>query len=49
VLQAARPPDHHAYRRDSACRYIGALGVDAVHAAVLGALRRTAVRDEAPA
>jgi len=49
VLQAARPPDHHAYRRDPAGRYIGALGVDAVHDAVLGALRRTAVRHEAPA
>lgn len=38
VVQAARPPGHHAYRTDGARRYMRALTVDAMVAAVERAL-----------
>ena len=41
VLQAERPPEHHAYRSDDARRYISALTVDAMMAGVQRALART--------
>ena len=44
VVQALRPPDHHAYRRGDAGRYMDALSMDAVAAAVLDALRATSKR-----
>jgi ADP-heptose:LPS heptosyltransferase len=39
VVQAMRPPDHHAYRRDDGARYMDALAVDPVADAVFDALR----------
>jgi ADP-heptose:LPS heptosyltransferase len=44
VLQAARPVDHHAYRRDREGRFMAALGVDAVFAAAAGMLASDANR-----
>ena len=44
VVQALRPPDHHAYRREGAERYMDALGVDAVAAVVDEELRAVAPR-----
>jgi heptosyltransferase I len=44
VVQSARPPDHHTYRRDPARRYMNALGIEDVAAAVSTALRATAPR-----
>ena len=41
VLQAERPPEHHAYRSDDARRYMSALTVDAMMAGVQRALART--------
>lgn len=41
VLQAARPPEHHAYRSDGARRYMSALTVDAILAGLERALART--------
>lgn len=41
VVQAERPPEHHAYRTDHARRYMRALGVDAIVAAVERALAAT--------
>lgn len=41
VVQALRPLDHVAYRRDDAVRHMDALAVDAVAAVVLDALRTT--------
>lgn len=40
VLQGERPPEHHAYRSDSARRYMRALTVDAMLAGVAQALGR---------
>ena len=41
VVQAERPPVHHAYRRDPGRRFMGALTIDAMVAAVEGMLART--------
>lgn len=38
VLQAERPPEHHAYRSDGARRYMRAVTVDAIEAGVQRAL-----------
>lgn len=49
VVQALRPPDHHAYRRTGAGRYLDALSLDAVVPAVFDALSVTAPREASPA
>jgi ADP-heptose:LPS heptosyltransferase len=41
VVQAERPPEHHAYRSDRARRYMGALTIETMLAAIEGALART--------
>lgn len=41
VVQAERPPEHHAYRSDPDCRYMRALTIEAMLAAVEDALART--------
>jgi len=46
VLQAERPPEHHAYRDDVARRYVGALTVEAMLAGVETALAGTPVPPE---
>lgn len=48
VVQASRPPDHHAYRRDHGRQHMGALGVQAVADAVQGAMRATAAAAATP-
>lgn len=44
VVQAMRPPDHHAYRREDGARYMEALAVDPVAEAVFDALHATPQR-----
>jgi heptosyltransferase I len=41
VVQGARPPHHHAYRTDRSRRYMRALTIEAMAAAVASALART--------
>jgi len=46
VVQAERPHEHHAYRSDDARRYMRALTMEAILAAVEDALARTSARIE---
>ncbi|MCC6378713.1 MAG: glycosyltransferase family 9 protein [Burkholderiales bacterium] len=48
VVQAMKPPDHHAYRRADGAGYMDAIGVDPVAQAVLESLRAHPARAADP-